>query len=205
MIKNYEFTGGYYGFVMSYFTGNPSPRDLQDDRIKFKIYCAEMHFQRIKDFQKVEEINSTFETRVKWEDEFECLLFHIIGAKDALLVRICDRFKLDIDEDYRADIDKINPKLKETGKVKILKRLNRLRSRKESWFWNLNKIRNHGTHTRLVNIRVYRGIGGAEVDDRITFRVQSNHSLPVLPYLEKCIKNMKELIEDMLNQDPALK
>jgi hypothetical protein len=50
---------------MDYFEQNPSARDLQDDRIKFKIYWAEKHLQNLKDYQKIEEFNSSFETRVK--------------------------------------------------------------------------------------------------------------------------------------------
>lgn len=74
------------------------------------------------------------------------------------------------------------------NKENILYKLNKLLGQERSWLWSLNKIRNHGTHTRLINIRVHRGIGGAEVDDRITFRIQSDYSLPVIPYLEECMK-----------------
>ena len=60
---------------MEYFEQNPSPLDLHEDRIKFKMYWAEKHLQNLKDYQKIEEINSSFETRVKWEHDVECLLF----------------------------------------------------------------------------------------------------------------------------------
>lgn len=65
---------------MAYFAQKPSAQDLIEDRIKFKIYSAEKHLKRLKDFQQKEKINSSFETRVKWEDEIECLLFHMMGA-----------------------------------------------------------------------------------------------------------------------------
>jgi hypothetical protein len=189
---------------MEYFEPNPSARELLDNRIKFKIYWAEKHLQNLKDFQKVEEVNSSPETRVKWEHEVESLLFYMIGAKDALLVRICDRLGLGIDEDKRAQIDLINPELKSRCKEAILDRLNNLRSQPNNWFWDVNKNRIIGTHTGLINIHISRNIGSAS-EDRITLRVQSDRSLAAIPYLEKCLGHMKELILNTIDEDPQLK
>jgi hypothetical protein len=190
---------------MEYFEQNPSAKELQDDRIKFKIYWAEKHLQNLKDYQKIEEINSSFETRVKWEHDVECLLFFMIGAKDAFLVRICDKLGLPIDEDKRADIDLINTELTCRCKKKILEYLNKLRSQPNNWFWDMNRNRVIGTHLAIINIHMPRHIGGGEDEDITTLRVQSDRSLGAVPYLEKCLGQMKDLILHTIDQDPQLK
>lgn len=190
---------------MDYFEQNPSAQDLQEDRIKFKIYWAEKHLQNLKDYQKIEEINSSFETRVKWEHDVECLLFFMIGAKDALLVRICDKLSLPIDEDKRADIDLINTELTCRGKKGILDHLSKLRSQPNNWFWDMNRNRVIGTHLAIINIHIPRHIGGGEDEDITTLRVQSDRSLGAVLYLEKCLGQMKDLILHTIDQDLQLK
>ena len=189
---------------MGYFVENPSAQILLEDRIKFKIFWAEKHLQNLKSFQKVEEVNSSLETRVKWEHEIECLLFFMLGAKDALLVRICDRLGLNIDEDKRADIDLIIPKLKTIRKEAILNRFNKLRSQPNNWFGDMNKNRIVGTHLALINIHISRHSGAAE-EKRTMLKVQSERNLGIVFYLEKCLGEMKDLILHTMDQDPQLK
>jgi hypothetical protein len=129
----------------------------------------------------------------------------MIGAKDALLVQICDKLGLPIDEDKRADIDLINTELTCRGNRGILDRLNKLRSQPNNWFWDINKNRIIGTHLGLINIHVPRHIGGGEYEDITTLRVQSDRSLGAVPYLEKCLGQMKDLILHTMDQDPRLK
>jgi len=190
---------------MGYFVENPSAQILLEDRIKFKIFWAEKHLQNLKSFQKVEEVNSSLETRVKWEHEIECLLFFMLGAKDALLVRICDRLGLNIDEDKRADIDLIIPKLKTIRKEAILNRFNKLRSQPNNWFGDMNKNRIVGTHLALINIHISRHSGAAEEQKRTMLKVQSERNLGIVSYLEKCLGEMKDLILHTMDQDPQLK
>lgn len=121
---------------------------------------------------------------------------------DALLCRINERLELDIDPDRCADIDEINKRIKK--KQKILSLRNRLNSQKKSWYWYLNKIRNIGTHTALINIHISVNVGSVELP-RIRLKVQSDQMLEIIPYLEKCIENMKELIQYTLDQDPLLR
>jgi len=190
---------------MGYFVENPSAQILLEDRIKFKIFWAEKHLQNLKSFQKVEEVNSSLETRVKWEHEIECLLFFMLGAKDALLVRICDRLGLNIDEDKRADIDVIIPKLITIRKGAILDRFNKLRSQPNNWFWDMNKNRVIGTHLALIKIQISRHSGAGEEEKRTMLKVQSERNLGIVSYLEKCLGEMKDLILHTMDQDPQLK
>jgi hypothetical protein len=82
----------------------------------------------------------------------------MIGAKDALLVQICDKLGLPIDEDKRADIDLINTELTCRGNRGILDRLNKLRSQPNNWFWDINKNRIIGTHLGLIKLNTYYDI-----------------------------------------------
>ena len=62
----------------------------------------------------------SFETRVKWEEEIECFLFHIIGAKDAFLCRINEKLSLGIDRDECADVEEINKRINPDQKKSII-------------------------------------------------------------------------------------
>jgi hypothetical protein len=121
-------------------------------------------------------------------------------TKDAMLVQICDRLGLGTNE----DIDLIIPALKTRRKEAILDRLNKLRSQPNNWFWDMNKNRIIGTHLALINIHISRHIWGGEDKDRTTLRVQSGRSLAIVPYLEKCLGQMKDLILHTMNLDPQL-
>src|SRR5213593_3473594 len=63
------------------------------NRIEFKFHCAEKHLNNLRGFEQDNEFfNQTFNIRIRWEEEVECVLFHLIGVTDALLFRINDKF-----------------------------------------------------------------------------------------------------------------
>ncbi len=70
-------------------------RKIFHDRIRFKFYCAEKHLNNLRTFAETKDseghkefYNKTYTIRIRWEDETECVLFHLIGALDALLFRM---------------------------------------------------------------------------------------------------------------------
>jgi hypothetical protein len=91
----------------------------------------------------------------------ECLLAHLVGSVDALLVRINGKLGLGLDIKYvnssSSRLANINNKLNAAGKDKLLEDLN-MAIQPQSWFWILKELRNQGLHRSLINIHVNVGI-----------------------------------------------
>ena len=69
---------------------SPTPIELLEDRIKFKLFAVDQKFKNLNDLE-ADMVSLDVDTRVKWEIIIEDLLSHLIGAKDALLVKINDK------------------------------------------------------------------------------------------------------------------
>src|SRR5438093_8379881 len=89
--------------------------ELLEDRIKFKLYFAEKHYVKILEFQQTEGINflRSSTSRLRFEDELEALLAHLIRARDALLIRIRDILKIPL-KDKDVHLSEIGKKLSGT-------------------------------------------------------------------------------------------
>jgi hypothetical protein len=92
------------------------------DRIRFKFHCAEQHLNNLKSFAEAKDAegnkefyNKTYRIRIKWEDETECVLFHLIGALDALLFRMNEKFGFGLLL-YEINLKKISEKLSKEHK-----------------------------------------------------------------------------------------
>ncbi len=129
----------------------PNGTDLVNNRVKFKLWAAQKHMNNLKEMRKTENINSSLDARARWEEEIECFLYHLIGAKDALLIRMNVRLRLGLSAND-VDLKTLNPILNSFGKKGLLDELNKLASEKGSWFWDLNELRNTGTHKALINL-----------------------------------------------------
>lgn len=81
---------------LEYNVSENKATELIEDRIKFKLFYAEQHYNKLLQYQQEEGVNflRTFVSRIRFEDELECLLAHLIGARDALLMRIKDKLGL---------------------------------------------------------------------------------------------------------------
>jgi hypothetical protein len=75
---------------------SPTSIKLLEDRIKFKFHAAKEHLKNLKCLEAKGETANAADARVKWEIEIEDLLSHLIGARDALLVRINEKFNLKV-------------------------------------------------------------------------------------------------------------
>jgi hypothetical protein len=176
--------------------------ELVRDRIKFKFHCAEQHLNNLVNFQQTETINTTSESRVRWEAETECLLNQLMGARDALLGRINEKLCLRISSN-RVELGTINQALNLMKRGDLLDDLNKLACSDGSWFWNLNELRNIGTHRSILNIRV-----DMEYEPhRITLIIKPDRvtDTEVIPYLADSIQRMKDLIESIIIKDPILR
>jgi hypothetical protein len=82
--------------------------------------------------------------------EIDCFFAQIIGAKDSLLVKINEKFDLNIPIN-EVNLDTVYRKLKRIGRGDLLLDLKRMADDKESWFWLLNELRNHSIHRNILN------------------------------------------------------
>lgn len=193
------------------FVSIANAKELVEDRIKFKFYCAKEHLGNLIQFQQNENFNSSFESRVRWEAEIECLLSQLIGSKDALLMVINEKLKLEIPK-KDVNINTINQKLNSIKKGNLLDDLNCVACSKGSWFWVLNDIRNDGMHRSMININIHQNLhedvnSNRNSSDpvRITFLSDPDQELEIIPYLVDRIQKMKNMIEAILSKEPILK
>lgn len=170
------------------------------DRIKFKFYCAEKHLNNLRGFEKQGEFfNQTFNIRIRWEEEVECVLYHLIGVTDALLSRINDKFNFGL-HPHQINIKKISQLLgKDKGYL-----LSELYGSEEgiNWLYCLRKLRNIGTHRSFLNVKVSRTIG--DNSGQIT-SLRIAPDIPVVVYLEESTRKMIELINSVFEYEPKLK
>ncbi|HEX9318598.1 MAG TPA: hypothetical protein VF884_06655 [Nitrososphaeraceae archaeon] len=186
-------------------------RELIEDRIKFKLYSAEEHYNRLVSYQKVEgnEFLKTFVSRVKFQDELECLLTQLIGARDALIFRIKDKLNLQLKD---KDVNLLNV-VKKLYKTKNQRLLCELSSVSQDGFWldHIIELRNSGIHRKNIPIRksitIYENLGSKTTTSspwRITFTFEDGQSLELIPYLKESIEKMKLLIGSIMVKEPGL-
>jgi hypothetical protein len=137
------------------------------DRIRFKFHCAEQHLNNLKSFAEAKDAegnkefyNKTYRIRIKWEDETECVLFHLFGALDALLFRMNEKFGFG-PLLYEINLKKISEKL--SKEHKDLQSLLKPAVEGIDWLYCLIKLRNIGTHRNSLNVRVARSIGNDSI------------------------------------------
>jgi len=189
-------------------------RNLLGDRVQFKLSAAKQHLKNLQNLDKDGKgINSSFQSRVYSEMEIECLLLQLVGSVDALLFRINDKLGLGLDEksiySNENTVKTISNKLNTLGKGKLLTELqDAIKSeeqngvKKRGWLWTLRDLRNRGTHRQLINIQVSVS---PSVRRAIYLMTDPPTDLEVLPYLESSINRTKNLIEDIIKNEPLLK
>jgi hypothetical protein len=125
-----------------------------------------------------------------------------MGTRDALFVHINEKLRLGISSN-NVNSETVNQALNLMKRGDLLDDLNKLACSEGSWFWNLNELRNIGTHRTLLNIRVDM----AYEPHRITFIIKPDRvtDTEVVPYLADSIKRMKDLIASIMIKDPILR
>jgi hypothetical protein len=192
-----------------------SESELLSDRVMFKLFAAKRHLDKLKEIYSI--YGSIMGTgRLDAEMEIDCYFAQIIGAKDSLLVQISEKLGLAIPL-REICIDSVYDNLKTIKKEHLLVDL-KMASKKGSWFWLLNELRNHSIHRAMISKRVKTQIHEDVNTDtsrsdkpEIYFLVNplDNYKSPmskqVIPYLEESIQQMKDLIEDLRNKESLLK
>ena len=189
--------------------------ELIINRIKFKFYAAEKHLSHLKDLEANGETIAKNESRVKYEIEMEDLLSHLIGALDALLVRINDKLGLGIPlKDVK--FGTVSEKLDSISRQDVLQQWAKLRDPliypKGSWLTFLTEIRNVGTHRTIVNKRIAVSLHedvntgkGTNAPNRTYFGADPDSTLEMMPYLEDRIQKVKVLVDSTMQKETSLK
>jgi hypothetical protein len=182
-------------------------REIFHDRIRFKFHCAEQHLNNLKSFAEAKDAegnkefyNKTYGIRIKWEDETECVLFHLIGALDALLFRMNEKFGFRL-LPYEINIKKITENL---GKEhKNLQSLLKPAVEGTDWLYCLIKLRNMGTHRNSLNVRVVRSIGDYSIPQITSLRYAPD--IDVISFLDESMHKMRQLIDGIIEKEAELK
>jgi hypothetical protein len=177
------------------------------DRIRFKFHCAEQHLNNLKSYAEAKDAegnkefyNKTYGIRIRWEDETECVLFHLIGALDTLLFRINEKFGFGF-LPYEINLKKITEKL---GKEhKDLQSLLKPALEGIDWLYCLMKLRNIGTHRNSLNVRVARSIGDDSIPQITSLRYAPD--IDVISFLDESLHKMKQLIDSIIEKEADLK
>ncbi len=190
----------------------PEAIHLLEDRIKFKLFSAEKHYNRLVEFQQEESTDflRSAVSRLRFEDELEALLAHLIGARDAILFRIRDKLGLCV-KDKHIHLSKINKKLLWTKNRRLLSEMCSV-SHDGFWLDHLNELRNKGIHRNIILLRkgmmIEENLNTRTTTSppmRITFTFEDGQNLDVIRYLDYSIQKMRILIEDIIAKEPSLK
>ena len=180
--------------------------ELLNDRVKFKLFAASQHLDKLKEIKRVH--GNINKLRLQSEMEMDCFLAHIIGAKDALLVEINKKLNLDIPiEDV--GLETINNELDIRNKQWLLKHLNRIASKPNTWFWLLNEIRNHFLHreriARQVRVNIFESVNNNTSSSTQSIHFVENSRIKNSPFvqkdiilfLEESLNRMTKLVENI--------
>ena len=144
--------------------------------------------------------NKTYGIRIRWEDETECVLFHLIGALDALLFRMNEKFGFGL-LPYEIVLKKITEKLDKEHED--LQSLLKPAVEGTDWLYCLIKLRNIGTHRNSLNVRVARSIGDDSIPQITSLRYAPD--IDVISFLDENMHKMKQLIDGIIEKEADLK
>jgi len=193
---------------------SPTSLELLEDRIKFKFHAAKEHLHNLKYLEARGETANNADGRIKWEIEIEDLLLHLIGARDALLVRVSEKLDLEL-KIWNVTPKNVCDKLGSTKRKDLIKDLCNLLDEtiypSGSWLSKLNDMRNTGTHRKILNlsseVNLFENVNtgkGSSGATRIYFKDDPDTDLEIIPYLEDRIQKMEALIQTIINKEPLL-
>ena len=185
--------------------------ELLSDRVKFKLYTTEQHLKKLKDLEEKYGSLAATEARVPAEMEIDCFFSQIIGAVDSFLVQINDKLGLHIPIN-EVEFSRLQSELSaKTKKIGLLTNLDKAR-RHGCWYWLLNEFRNHSLHTTLIPKLIEKEVGMDAEDTKVYFKKDLRdikspqmEEEEVIPYLEKNLQQVKDLIDDIKEKEQLLK
>lgn len=135
--------------------------------------------------------------------EIEPFVFHIVGVRDSLLVKINDKLGLRLKEE-EVNMKSIGNKLNQLNEQNLLTDLGNLDS--DNCFQILKKLRNQSTHRTLINVQFRHEIGtGGSDEPKVFFVADPDKRLEVIPFLETSLQKVKLLLQTIIKNDPRLK
>lgn len=183
---------------------------LLHDRVEFKIYAAEQHLNRLKEIGDGITKDSA---RIEVEMEIECFLSQLIGAVDSLLFEINDKLELGIPP-YEVSFANVQSALSaKTKKIDLLGELDEARQHGK-WYALLDELRKQSVdRTFLKKTTAMKGFSGEHSELRFlkvqrdsegnTFE-QAVLNVEVMPYLEKSLQQIRDLIYHIRTKEPLL-
>jgi hypothetical protein len=161
-----------------------------------------------------------------WEMKMECILSHLIGSVDSLLLRINDKLGLGMKikdvSSSPSSISEIKNRLNKRagGKSNLLIPLDSVLDpgsdsssplKDPGWLWTLKDLRNQGTHRNLIPklVRVSlsddlnTGTGWSD-KTRVSLKTVPQTDREIIPYFEVSIKKTNNLIDDIIKKEPLL-
>jgi hypothetical protein len=188
-------------------------KSLLNDRVEFKLYAAEQHLNRLKEIENAFGDIAKDNARIEVEMEVDCLLLQLVGAVDSLLFEINDRLDLGIPTDQLSFANVQSALSAKTKKIDLLSALDSARQQ-GNWFYMLNELMNQSVHrtflekvlsvddfppkpqqVRFVNVQ-------QEFEDGEPFYHVMD--IEVIPYLEKSLQQVRELISSIRASEPLL-
>ena len=188
-----------------------SPNRLLNDRVSFRIFAAELHLSRLKEIERLHGDIARESARFAVEMEIDCFLSQIVGAVDSLLYLINTRLDLGVRENRVTFQDVQSALSAKTKQIGLLAELDNARQ-SGKWFSLLSELRNQSVHSSFLK-RV------EEVDDFTPkpaklrlLKIQREFAdnpfevieEEVIPYLEKSLKMVKDLTNDIRRKEPLL-
>jgi hypothetical protein len=154
---------------------------LQSDRIIFKMFACEEHLKNIKNIKSQHGDLLSKDARVGAEIEIDSLISQMIGTFDCLLLRTIDNFQLSGIPKDKIELNKVISALSaETKGVELARELQEA-NQHGNWYWMLKHLRNYSLSGSLLS---------------------QEASLDVIPFFEKTLIQLKELIKNIRMNEP---
>lgn len=185
---------------------------LLDDRVEFKLYAAEQHLNRLKEIENAYGDIAKDNARIEVEMEVDCFLSQLVGAVDSLLFQINDRLDLGIPTDRVNFVNVQSALSAKTKKIDLLSPLDRARQQ-GNWYYMLSELRNQLVHrTFLKKVIPVHDFPPKPLQVRflnVLPEFEGNPSdhimdMEVIPYLEKSLQQVRELIFSIRASEPLL-
>lgn len=191
---------------------NEHSQRLLSDRVEFKIYASEQHLNRLKEIEKAFGDIAKDNARIEVEMEVDCFLAQLVGAVDSLLFLINERLELGVSID-RVDFANVQSALSaKTKKIDLLSKLDEARQH-GNWYSLLSELRNQSIHRtflkKVISTHDFQPKSGEVRFLKIQREIEGNPfdqamDMEVIPYLEKSLQQVKDLISYIRGKEPLL-
>jgi hypothetical protein len=145
------------------------------------MFACEEHLKNIKNIKSQHGDLLSKDARVGAEIEIDSLISQMIGTFDCLLLRTIDNFQLSGIPKDKIELNKVISALSaETKGVELARELQEA-NQHGNWYWMLKHLRNYSLSSSLLS---------------------EEASLDVIPFFEKTLIQLKELIKNIRMNEP---